>query len=84
MLKYFTYTIPANMQVVARDWLLTECLLYYICMYIYIYYITQIYSGITYGRVLNGELYTCKMYKLINLCWSTGCFMNHETACRPT
>ena len=37
--------------------------------YIYIY-IIQIYSGITCGRVLNGELYTCKLYKLINLCWS--------------
>ena len=43
---------------------------------IYIYkYIIQIYSGITCGRVLNGELYTCKLYKLINLCWSTGCFV---------
>ena len=31
---------------------------------IYIY-IIQIYSGITCGRVLNGELYTCKLYKLI-------------------
>ena len=41
---------------------------------IYIY-IIQIYSGITCGRVLNGELYTCKSYKLINLCWSTGCFV---------
>ena len=30
--------------------------------------IIQIYSGITCGRVLNGELYTCKLYKLINLC----------------
>ena len=30
-------------------------------------YIIQIYSGITCGRVLNGELYTCKLYKLINL-----------------
>ena len=29
--------------------------------------IIQIYSGITCGRVLNGELYTCKLYKLINL-----------------
>ena len=38
-------------------------------------YIIQIYSGITCGRVLNGELYTCKLYKLINLCWSTGCFV---------
>ena len=38
------------------------------CVYIYIYiYIIQIYSGITCGRVLNGELYTCKLYKLINL-----------------
>ena len=45
-----------------------------ICIYIYIY-IIQIYSGITCGRVLNGELYTCKLYKLINLCWSTGCFV---------
>ena len=26
--------------------------------------------NITCGRVLNGELYTCKLYKLINLCWS--------------
>ena len=43
-------------------------------MYIYIY-IIQIYSGITCGRVLNGELYLCKLYKLINLCWSTGCFV---------
>ena len=25
--------------------------------------------------MLNGELYTCKLYKLINLCWSTGCFV---------
>ena len=30
-------------------------------------YIIQIYSGITCGRVLNGELYTYKLYKLINL-----------------
>ena len=38
-------------------------------------YIIQIYSGITCGRVLNGELYTCKLHKLINVCWSTGCFV---------
>ena len=38
-------------------------------------YIIQIYSGIICGRVLNGELYTCKLYKLINLCRSTGCFV---------
>ena len=30
--------------------------------------INQIYSGITCGRVLNGEIYTYKLYKLINLC----------------
>ena len=48
----------------------------YIEIYIYIYWnIIQIYSGITCGRVLNGELYTCKLCKLINLCWSTGCFV---------
>ena len=38
--------------------------------YSIIQYINQIYSGITCGRVLNGELYTWKLYKLINLCWS--------------
>ena len=56
-----------------------------ICIYIYIYiyiYIIQIYSGITCGRVLNGELYTCKLYKLINLCWSTGCFVKLHFAPR--
>ena len=37
--------------------------------------IIQIYSEITCGRVLSGELYTCKLYKLDNLCWSTGCFV---------
>ena len=31
------------------------------------HYITQIYSGITCGRVLNGELYTEKLQKLIYL-----------------
>ena len=46
---------------------------HYIYIYIYIY-IIQIYSGITCGRVLNGELYTCKLYKLISLCWSTRLF----------
>ena len=25
-------------------------------------------------KMLN-KLYTCKLYKLINLCWSTGCFV---------
>ena len=43
-------------------------------LYIYIYiYTIHMYSGITSGRVLN--IYTCKLYKLINLCWSTGCFV---------
>ena len=53
---------------------LTSRIFVYIYIYTYIY-IIQIYSGITCGRVLNGELYTCKLYKLINLCWSTGCFV---------
>ena len=39
-------------------------------------YIIHIYSGIACVRVLNGEFYTCKLYKLINLCWFTGCFRN--------
>ena len=39
-------------------------------LYLYVRNIIQIYSGITCGRVLNSELYTCKLYKLINLCWS--------------
>ena len=54
----------------------------YIYIYIYIY-IIQIYSGITCGRVLNGELYTCKLYKLINLCWSTGCFVKLHFTKQP-
>ena len=33
---------------------------FYIFLYISIFHIIQIYSGITCGRVLNGELYTCK------------------------
>ena len=35
----------------------------------------QIYSGITRGRVLNGELYTQRLHKVIYLCLSTKCFM---------
>ena len=47
-------------------------------------HLIQIYSGITCGRVLNGELYTCKLYKLINLCWSTGCFVKLHFTPRDT
>ena len=32
-------------------------------------HIIQIYSGITRGRVLNGELYTHRLHKLIYLCF---------------
>ena len=35
----------------------------------------QIYSGITSGRVLNGELYAQRLQKLIYLHLLTGCFM---------
>ena len=38
-------------------------------------HIIQIYSGIIGGRVLNGELYTQRLHKLIYLCLSTECFM---------
>ena len=38
-------------------------------------HIIQIYSGIIRGRVLNGELYTQRLHKLIYLCLSTECFM---------
>ena len=34
---------------------------------IYIY-ISDLFWNHMWGRVLNGELYTCKLYKLINLC----------------
>ena len=37
--------------------------------------IIQIYSGITCGRMLNGELYTQRLQALIYLYLSTGCFM---------
>ena len=35
----------------------------------------QIYSGITSGRVLNGEVYAQRLLKLICLHLLTGCFM---------
>ena len=35
----------------------------------------QIYSGITGGRALNGELYTQRLHKFIYLCLSTESFM---------
>ena len=38
-------------------------------------HIIQIYSGITCGRVLNGECYTQRLHKLIFLYLSTGCFV---------
>ena len=38
-------------------------------------HIIQIYSGITRGRVLNGEICTQRLHKLIYLCLSTECFM---------
>ena len=41
-------------------------------------HITQIYSGITCARVLNGELYNQRLHKLsviLYLCLSTECFM---------
>ena len=38
-------------------------------------YIIQIYSGITRGRVLNGELNTQRLHKLVYLCLFTECFM---------
>ena len=37
--------------------------------------IIQICSGITHGRVLNGELYAQRLQKLIYLHLSTDCFM---------
>ena len=43
-------------------------------MYILIY-IIQVRSGITHGRVLNGELYAQKLQNLIYLHLSTDCFM---------
>ena len=39
------------------------------------YGINQISSGITRGRVLNGELYAHRLQKLIYLHLSTDCFM---------
>ena len=56
----------------------------------YKYYIIQIYSGITCGRVLSGELYAQILQKLIFPYFSTACFVEfsllssglHETACR--
>ena len=57
-------------------------------------YTIQIFSGISRGRVLNGELYAQRLQKLIYLHLSTGCFMKislsgcrlernlHETVCR--
>ena len=38
-------------------------------------HIIQIYSGITRGRVLNGELYAQRLQKLIYLYLFTDCFM---------
>ena len=38
-------------------------------------HVTQICSGITLGRVLNGDLYAQRLQKLINLHLSTDCFM---------
>ena len=38
-------------------------------------YICQICSGITRGRLLNGELYAQRLQKLIYLHLSTDCFM---------
>ena len=38
-------------------------------------HMTQIYSGITRGRVLNGEISTQRLQKLIYLYLSTDCFM---------
>ena len=37
--------------------------------------VSQICCGITYGRVLNGELYAPRLQKLIYLHLSTDCFM---------
>ena len=39
------------------------------------YLMIQIYSGITLGKVLNVELYTQRLQKLIYLCLFTDCFM---------
>ena len=39
------------------------------------FFIIQIYSGITIGRVLNRELYTNRFKKIIYLHVSTDCFM---------
>ena len=43
-----------------------------------IYYKWQMCSGITPGRVLNGELYAHTLQKLIYLHLSTDCFMNER------
>ena len=39
--------------------------------YLTVYNIIQIYSGITRGRVVNGDLYTQRLQKLSYLCLST-------------
>ena len=41
----------------------------------YMITIIQIYSGITRGGMINGELHTQRLQKLIYLCLSTDCFM---------
>ena len=83
----FIYLFTLTQSTVACLWFILIYIPIYTNIYIYQHrlinlynlhvciYIIQIYSGITFGRVLNGELYTCKLYKLINLCWSTGCFV---------
>ena len=46
------------------------------------HYIIQICSGITPGRVLNGELYALRLQKLIYLHLSADCFMKQSVKCR--
>ena len=45
-------------------------------------HIIQIYSGLTRARVLNGELYTQRLQKLIYLYLFTDCFMkfSHQSS----
>ena len=45
------------------------------CVHIAKLYMIHICSGLTRGRVLNGELYAQRLHKLIYLHLLTGCFM---------
>ena len=55
------------MEVLDCEYRRTRSVLWRDCKILWALHLNQIYSGITCGRVLNGELYTWKLYKLINL-----------------